>query len=293
MKRIALFVVTNLAVLAVLSLGLSLLGVEGVLDEHGVGLSLPSLLAVSLVFGMGGSLVSLAISRWSAKRLTGARLIERAADEEEALLVETVRRLALAAGIPMPEVAVYPAAEPNAFATGPSRSCALVAVSAGLLRTMPRREVEAVLAHEVSHVANGDMVTLSLVQGVVNSFVLLLSRVVGHAVDRIVFRTEEGHGPAFLVASLVAQLVFGLLASPIVFWFSRQREFRADAGAAGLVGSAAMIDALARLGRAGEAEPLPASLSALGIAGGGGVARWMRTHPSVEERIEALRRAAR
>jgi heat shock protein HtpX len=288
MKRIGLFILTNLAVMLVLGGVLQLLGVERILDERGVGLELRSLLILSLVFGMGGSLISLAISKWTAKRLTGARVLESPATAEEIWLVETVRRQSAAAGIGMPEVAIFDSPEPNAFATGARRDAALVAVSTGLLRSMRREEVEAVLAHEVSHVANGDMITLALVQGVVNAFVIGLSRVAGWAIDRLVFRTEEGHGPAFFVTSLVAQLVFGLLASPIVFWVSRQREYRADSGAARLVGPRPMIAALERL-RAAQPAPLPEALGAFGISGGGKL-RWFSTHPSIDERIAALRR---
>ncbi len=288
MKRIALFIATNLAVMFTLMGVVHLLGVDRILDARGVGLDLVSLAVMSLVFGMGGSFLSLALSKWTAKRLTGAHVIEAPSTAEELWLVETVRRQAQASGIGMPEVAIFEADEPNAFATGARRDAALVAVSTGLLRTMRRDEVEAVLAHEVSHVANGDMVTLALVQGVVNAFVLALSRVVGWAVDRFVFRTEEGHGPAFFVTSLVAQLVFGLLASPLVFWVSRQREYRADAGAARLVGPRPMIGALERL-RAAQPAALPDALGAFGIAGGGKM-RWFSTHPSIEERIDALRR---
>lgn len=287
MKRIGLFIVTNLAVMLVLGGVLQLLGVERILDERGVGLDLRSLLILSLVFGMGGSLISLAISKWTAKRLTGARVLENPSTAEEIWLVETVRRQSAAAGIGMPEVAIFDSPEPNAFATGARRDAALVAVSTGLLRSMRREEVEAVLAHEVSHVANGDMITLALVQGVVNAFVIGLSRVAGWAIDRLVFRTEEGHGPAFFVTSLVAQLVFGLLASPIVFWVSRQREYRADSGAASLVGPRPMIAALERL-RAAQPAPLPEALGAFGISGGGKL-RWFSTHPSIDERIAALR----
>ena len=288
MKRILLFVTTNVAVLLTLSVALHLLGVERILDERGIGLDLRALLVMSLVFGMGGSFLSLAISKWSAKHLTGARVIERPDTPEEMWLVETVRRQAHACGIGMPEVAIFDSHEPNAFATGARRDAALVAVSTGLLHSMHREEVEAVLAHEVSHVANGDMVTLALVQGVVNAFVIALSRVAGWAIDRLVFRTEEGHGPAFFVTSLLAQLAFGLLASPIVFWVSRQREYRADAGAARLVGPRPMISALERLRDSGPA-PLPDALRVFGIAGGGRM-RWFSTHPSIEERIEELRR---
>jgi heat shock protein HtpX len=288
MRRILLFVATNLAVLLTLSVVLQLLGVERILDERGSGLDLRALLLMSLVFGMGGSFLTLALSKWSAKRLTGARVIDETATPEELWLVETVRQQAQACGIGMPEVAIFDSPQPNAFATGARRDAALVAVSTGLLRSMRRDEVEAVLAHEVSHVANGDMVTLALVQGVVNTFVLALSRVAGWAVDRLVFRTEQGHGPAFFVISLLAQLAFGLLASPIVFWVSRQREYRADAGAARLVGPRPMIAALERL-RAARPAPLPDALGAFGIAGGARV-RWFSTHPSIEERIDALRR---
>ena len=293
MKRIFLFAATNVAILAVLALAANLLGLERILDDRGVSLNLTSLLAFAAVFGMGGSFLSLAISKWMAKRMTGARVIAQAATPQEAWLVETVRAQARAAGIGMPEVAIYESPEPNAFATGARRDSALVAVSTGLLQTMDRREVEAVLAHEVSHVANGDMITLALIQGVVNTFVLFLSRVIGHVVDRVVFRTEEGHGPAFFVTSIVAQLVFGIAASVLVMWFSRQREFRADAGAARIAGSVGMIAALESLRRhAGGRSDLPDQLNAFGIAGGAGAfARWFSSHPPLEERIERLRNA--
>jgi heat shock protein HtpX len=287
MKRIFLFIATNIAVTLTLMGAVQLLGVDRILDARGVGLDLGALALLSLVFGMGGSFLSLALSKWMAKRLTGAHVIEVASTPEEIWLVEAVRRQAQASGIGMPEVAIFDSPEPNAFATGARRDAALVAVSSGLLRSMRRDEVEAVLAHEVSHVANGDMITLALVQGVVNAFVLALSRVVGWAVDRFVFRTEDGHGPAFFVTSILAQVVFGLLASPIVFWVSRQREYRADAGAARLVGSRPMIGALERL-RAAQPAPLPEALGAFGISGGGKL-RWFSTHPTIEERIAALR----
>jgi heat shock protein HtpX len=292
MRRVFLFIVTNLAVLLVVGVLLHALGVQGMLDERGVGIDVPALLLISLVFGMGGSFISLLLAKWSAKRLTGAQVIDPPRTLEEHWLVETVRRQAQAAGIGMPEVAVYPSDEPNAFAAGARRNRALVAVSDGLLRRMKRDEIEAVLAHEVSHVANGDMVTLALIQGVVNTFVIALARVAGYAVDRLVFRTQEGHGPAFLVVSLLAQIAFGILASPIVFWFSRQREFRADRGAARLVGAQPMIAALERLKRVADPTPLPDGMAALGIHGKAGLARWFSTHPSLDERIEALRRPA-
>jgi len=289
-KRVLLFLATNIAVLLVLSIALRLLGFQGFLAENGVDLALPQLLLFAAVFGFGGSFISLAMSKFVAKRATGAQVITDARSPVEAWLLETVRQQAQAAGIGMPEVAIFPSPTPNAFATGARRDASLVAVSTGLLERMDRAEVEAVLAHEVSHVANGDMVTLALVQGVVNTFVLVLSRVVGHIVDRVVFRTEQGHGPGFWIVTIVAQIVFGILASIIVFWFSRQREFRADAGGARLAGAPNMIAALERL-RAGSNEPLPDALRAFGISGGGR-ANWMRlfaSHPPLEERIERLR----
>lgn len=291
MKRIFLFLATNLAIIVVLSITLRLLGFERILDEQGVGLDLNSLLVFAAVFGFGGSLISLAISKWTAKRLTGAQVIEQPRNATEIWLVETVRRQAKQAGIGMPEVAIYDAPEVNAFATGMSRNNALVAVSTGLLRSMTQDEAEAVLAHEVSHVANGDMVTLALIQGVVNTFVIFLSRVIGHLVDRVVFKTERGHGPAFWVTAIIAELVLGILASIIVMWFSRQREFRADRGGANLAGREKMIAALERLA-AGRTAPLPDQMAAFGIAGGlgSGLKRLFMTHPPLEERIAALKR---
>jgi len=290
-KRIALFLATNIAILVALGVLLQLLGVSSILDERGIGLDLRALLLFSAILGMGGSFASLALSKWTAKRLTGARVLDAPASAAELWLVETVRKQAQAAGIGMPEVAVFSSPEPNAFATGARRDRALVAVSDGLMRSMRREEVEAVLAHEISHIANGDMVTLTLVQGVVNTFVIGLARVVGFAVDRLVFRTEEGHGPGFLVTALVAQVVLGILASPIVFWFSRRREFRADSGGARLAGRGPMIAALERL-KQRNPEPLPEAMAAMGIAGDRGLARLFSTHPPLEERIDALRRLA-
>ena len=234
--------------------------------------------------------MSLALSKWTALRMTGARVITQPADEAEAWLVNTVKRQAAAAGIGMPDAAVYDAPDPNAFATGMRRNSALVAVSTGPLRSMSRGEVEAVLGHEVSHVANGDMVTLALIQGVVNTFVMFFSRVVGHFVDRVVFKTERGHGPAFFVTTSVAQLVFGILASIVVMWFSRQREFRADAGSADLEGSDKMIAALKRLQKTVQQPHLPDQMAAFGISGspGSGIRRLFMTHPPLEERIAAL-----
>ncbi|HKZ02241.1 MAG TPA: protease HtpX, partial [Pyrinomonadaceae bacterium] len=261
-KRITLFILTNLAIIFVLSIVLSLLGVGRILDEQGVGLDLYNLIVFAAVFGFGGSLISLAISKWSAKRLTGARTITSPSSEAELWLVETVRKQAETAGIGMPEVAIYDSPDVNAFATGMRRNSALVAVSTGLLRSMNRDEAEAVLGHEVTHVANGDMITLALIQGVVNTFVIVASRVVGHLVDRVVFKTERGHGPAFYITSIAAQLVFGILASIIVFWFSRQREFRADSGGARLAGREKMVAALEKLQRTANQPHLPDQMAA-------------------------------
>jgi heat shock protein HtpX len=290
-KRVALFLATNLAVILVLSIVLRLLGVDSILDERNVGINYEALLILSLVIGFGGSFISLAISKWMAKRSTGARVITQPANAVESWLTATVARQAQQAGIEMPEVAIYDSPDMNAFATGARRNSALVAVSTGLLQGMQKDEIEAVLAHEVTHVANGDMVTLTLVQGVVNTFVIFLSRLVGHFVDRVLLRNESGYGIGYFGAVIAAQLVLGILASTIVAWVSRQREFRADAGSAEINGREPMINALARLerGRPGE---LPEALQAFGISGGG-KQKFMRlfmSHPPIPERIEALRR---
>lgn len=291
-KRILLFVATNVAVLAVIVLVLRVFGLERVLDEQGVDLNLGALLAFSAVVGFTGAIVSLLMSKWIALHTTGARVIEQPSSDLEAWLVTTVERLSRQAGIRKPTVAVYPSDDPNAFATGARRNDALVAVSTGLLRGMNREQVEAVLAHEVSHVANGDMVTLTLVQGVVNTFVVFLSRVIGFLVDRMVFRTERGHGPGYWITAIVAQILLGILASMIVLWFSRYRELRADRGAANLVGPQPMIAALARLGGYDDPADLPDSMRSFGIRGGqrSGFARLFLSHPPIEERIERLRR---
>lgn len=292
MKRIALFLATNIAVLLVLVLVTRLLGVDNYLDETGINYG--SLLVFSAVIGFTGSLISLAMSKNIAKWTTGAQVIVQPRNSTESWLLSTVQRQAQQAGIRMPEVAIYHSPDVNAFATGARRNAALVAVSTGLLQNMRQNEAEAVLAHEVSHVANGDMVTLTLIQGVVNTFVIFLSRIIGMIVDRVVFRNDRGHGPGFMITSIVAQIVLGILASTIVMWFSRQREFRADAGGAHLAGRQNMIAALERL-KAGQAQAqLPDSLQAFGIAGGGRKARLARlfsSHPPLDERIEALRRA--
>jgi heat shock protein HtpX len=291
MKRILLFLATNIAIMLVLAIVLQLLGIEGVLDEQGVDLNLESLLVISAVIGVGGSFISLALSKWMAKRAMGAQVITEPSSQAEIWLVEKVRQHAQAAGIGMPEVAIFDSPDPNAFATGARRDHALVAVSTGLLRNMKSDEVDAVLGHEISHVANGDMITLTLIQGVINTFVFFLSRVVGHIVDRVVFKTERGHGPAYFITSIVAQIVLGILASMIVMWFSRQREFRADAGGARLAGRQNMIAALERLKGSADAPALPDQLGAFGISGGksGGLRMLFASHPSLDDRIAALK----
>lgn len=287
MKRIFLFILTNLAVLFVISITLRLLGVDKILNESG-GIDFNALLVMSAVMGFSGSIVSLLLSKWSAKRMVGAQVITNPIDPTERWLMETVHKQARAAGIGLPEVAIYDAPDVNAFATGWNRNSALVAVSTGLLHNMSRDEVEAVLAHEVSHVANGDMITLALMQGVVNTFVIFFSRIIGHLVDRLVFKTERGYGPAFMITSMIAQMLLGILASVIVMWFSRQREFRADAGGASLAGRNKMIAALEKLKINHERATLPDQMAAFGISGGGGFARLFSTHPSLDERIAAL-----
>lgn len=289
-KRVTLFLVTNLAVLVLLGFVLNL--VEPALQQRGVSFNTPFLLILAAVFGMGGAFISLAMSKWTAKRLTGARVIERPANRTEAWLIDTVQRHARTAGIGMPEVAIYDAPEINAFATGMSRDNALVAVSSGLLQAMNEDEAEAVLGHEISHVANGDMVTLTLVQGVLNTLVIVLARVIGQLVDRLVFRTERGVGIGFWVTLFIAEMVLGLLASVVVMWFSRYREFRADAGGARLAGRDKMIRALERLKSNRDEAQLPSQIEAFGISGrkAGGFARLFMSHPPLEERIEALQR---
>ena len=291
MLRIALFIGTNIAIIALISITFRLLGIEGLLQENNVDLDLNALLIFSALIGFSGSLISLFISKWMAKKTMGVQLIEHPGSSAERWLVDTVAAQARRAGIEMPEVGIFDSPSPNAFATGWNRNDALVAVSTGLLQTMNRDEVEAVLAHEVSHVANGDMVTLALIQGVVNTFVIFLSRVIGHTVDRVVFKTERGHGPAFWIVSLAAEFILGILAMAIVMWFSRFREFRADAGSARLSGKEKMISALQALQRSHRTEPLPDEMAAFGIFGGK-VQKLFSSHPPLEDRIEALRRGA-
>lgn len=293
MKRIALFLATNFAIIIVLSISLRLLGFEGFLDAQGVDLNLNALLMYASVFGFGGAFFSLAISKWMAKKSTGAQVITSPSNARERWLVETVKRQATQAGIGMPEVAIYPGKEVNAFATGANRNNALVAVSVGLLNNMTQDEAEAVLAHEVSHVANGDMITLTLVQGVVNTFVMFFSRIIGHFVDRVIFKVERGHGPAFWIATIIAEIVLSILASIIVMWFSRQREFRADAGGAALAGDYKMIAALKRLQGNPVDEELPDQLTAFGISGlkHSKFGNLFLSHPPLEQRIQALENA--
>lgn len=286
-KRVFLFLATNLAVLALVSIVMSILGVN---PQQFNGL-----LVMAALFGFGGSIISLLMSKWIAKRTTGAHVIDQPRNDAERWLLATVRRQAEAAGIGMPEVAIYDAPEINAFATGANRNNALVAVSTGLLRAMDRDEAEAVLGHEVSHVANGDMVTMALLQGVLNTFVIVLARVVGRVVDGAISGNREGEGPGFgyYIIVFVLEMVFGLFASMIAMWFSRHREFRADAGGAALAGRQKMVAALERLAQMHGASTLPKQVAAFGISGGvgQGLQRLLMSHPPLEERIAALRRA--
>ncbi|MFN0314353.1 MAG: protease HtpX [Burkholderiales bacterium] len=290
-NRIVLFLLTNLAILLVLNITMRILGIDQMLARSGGNMT--GLLVMAAVMGFGGSFISLAISKWMAKRSTGAQVIENPRNAAEQWLVETVRRQAQQAGIGMPEVAIFDSPTVNAFATGMNRNNALVAVSTGLLNNMTREEAEAVLGHEVSHVANGDMVTLTLIQGVVNTFVFFLARVIGNIVDRAVFRNNEGRGMGYWVTTIIAELVLGVLASIIVMWFSRHREFRADRGGASLSTRNKMIAALRRLQAVHEPVPLPAQIQAFGISGArkSTLGRLLMSHPPLEERIAALQAA--
>jgi heat shock protein HtpX len=288
MKRILLFLGTNLAIVVVLSVVAHLLGIDQYLDARGG--SLNGLLIFAALFGFGGSLISLAISKWMAKKAMGVEVITQPRNATESWLINAVGAHARNAGIGMPEVGIFESPDPNAFATGANRNNALVAVSTGLLQRMNEREVDAVLGHEITHVANGDMVTLALIQGVVNTFVIFLSRIIGNIVDRTVFRSEDGRGPAYFISVIVSEIVLGILASLIVLWFSRWREFRADRGGAQLAGRANMIAALEAL--KASHEPLPQQFAAFGIADGSvarGFAKLRMSHPPLEERIAALR----
>lgn len=289
--RILLFLATNMAVLVLVSIVFNLLGLEGILAANGVDLNLQGLLVFCALFGFGGSLISLFLSKWMAKRGTGTYIIESPRNREEQWLLDTVKELAEEAGIGMPEVGIFPSQAANAFATGWNRNDALVAVSAGLLQRFRPEEARAVMAHEIGHVANGDMITLTLIQGVVNTFVMFLARIIGHTVDRVVFKTERGYGIGYFVVTIVAELVLGFLASMIVFWFSRWREYRADAAGGRLAGNTNMIAALQRLREEqGLPQDLPGELTAFGISeqlkqGIGGL---LRSHPPLEDRIRAL-----
>lgn len=290
MKRISLFLMTNLGIVVLLGIMLNLF-IEPWMAREGMHMNTTGILILATIFGMGGAFISLAMSKMMAKRMTGARVIDKPANPTEQWLVDTVRRHAKQAGIGMPEVAIYDAPEINAFATGMKRDDALVAVSAGLLRQMNADEAEAVIGHEVAHIQNGDMITLALIQGVLNTFVIVLSRVVGMFVDKVIFKNERGYGPGFWITVIFAQVVLGILASMIVQWFSRQREYRADLGGAKFAGREKMIAALEKLKRNSEPSTLPEQVEAFGISGrmGTGLKQLMMSHPPLDDRIAALR----
>lgn len=291
--RLLLFLLTNFSVVLVLSISARVLGLDHWLAQQGMVGQLNGLLLMSLAFGFGGAFISLAISKWMAKRSMGVRIIEEPANASEKWLVETVRRQAGQAGIGMPEVGIFDTPQLNAFATGMNRNQALVAVSTGLLGTMSRDEVEAVLGHEVSHVANGDMITMGLLQGVLNTFVIFISRIIGMIVDKAIFKVQRGIGPGYFIASIIAEIILGILAAIIASWFSRRREFRADAGGAHLAGREKMIAALQRLQAQYEPDELPGQLAAFGISGGvkSGLQKLLMSHPPLDERIAALHQA--
>ncbi len=292
MKRIFLFIMTNIAIMVVLSITLRLLGVDSILAENGSDLNIQALVILSGVIGFGGSFISLLMSKWMAKRMTGAVVITNPSTNIEKWLIETTEKQAKIVGIKMPEVAIFPDSSMNAFATGANKNNALMAVSQGLLDNMSQGEIEAVIGHEMSHIANGDMVTLALIQGVVNTFVVFLSRVVGHVVDRVILKNERGHGIGYFVTVMVAQVVLSVLASTIVMYFSRKREFIADTGGADLAGHQNMINALKRLGQV-EPEALPEQMAAFGINDKNGIMALFSSHPPIEARIAALEERAR
>ena len=291
MKRIMLFIMTNVAIMVVLSITLRLLGVDSILAENGSDLNIQALVILSGVIGFGGSFISLLMSKWMAKRMTGALVITNPTSNIEKWLMSTVEKQAEIVGIKMPEVAIFPSPAMNAFATGASKNKSLVAVSQGLLDNMSQGEVEAVVGHEMSHVANGDMVTLTLIQGVVNTFVVFLSRVVGHIVDRVILKNNQGHGIGYFVTVIISQVILSILASTIVMYFSRQREYVADTGGADLAGHQNMINALKRLGQV-EPEALPEQMAAFGINDKKGFMALFSSHPPIESRIEALEKRA-
>ena len=294
MQRIFLFLLTNIAIMVILSITLRVLGVESLLAQNGSDLNLNALVIFSGIFGFGGAFISLAISKWMAKRMTGAIVIDSPSNNVEKWLLETVKKQSKIVGIKMPEVAIFPSPQMNAFATGASKNKALVAVSQGLLDSMSQGEIEAVVGHEMSHVANGDMVTLTLIQGVVNTFVIFFSRVIGHVVDRVILKNQRGHGIGYFVTTIFAQIVLSILASVIVMYFSRKREYVADTGGADLAGHQNMINALKRLGQK-EPEALPEQLAAFGI-GEKPKTGWRElwsSHPPLEDRIKALEKRAK
>jgi len=294
MQRIFLFLLTNIAIMVILSVTLRILGVESLLAENGSDLNLNALVIFSGIFGFGGAFISLAISKWMAKRMTGAKVIENPSNNVEKWLLDTVEKQSKIVGIKMPEVAIFPSPQMNAFATGASKNKALVAVSQGLLDSMTQGEIEAVVGHEMSHVANGDMVTLTLIQGVVNTFVIFFSRVIGHVVDRVILKNQRGHGIGYFVTTIFAQIILSILASVIVMYFSRKREYVADTGGADLAGNQNMINALKRLGQK-EPEALPEQLAAFGI-GEKPKTGWRElwsSHPPLEDRIKALEKRAK
>jgi len=294
MQRIFLFLLTNIAIMVILSVTLRVLGVESLLAQNGSDLNLNALVIFSGIFGFGGAFISLAISKWMAKRMTGAKVIENPSNNIEKWLLDTVEKQSKIVGIKMPEVAIFPSPQMNAFATGASKNKALVAVSQGLLDSMTQGEIEAVVGHEMSHVANGDMVTLTLIQGVVNTFVIFFSRVIGHVVDRVILKNQRGHGIGYFVTTIFAQIILSILASVIVMYFSRKREYVADTGGADLAGHQNMINALKRLGQK-EPEALPEQLAAFGI-GEKPKTGWRElwsSHPPLEDRIKALEKRAK
>ena len=293
MQRILLFLLTNIAIMVILSITLRILGVDSLLMQNGSDLNINALVIFSGVFGFGGAFISLAISKWVAKRMTGAKVISSPTNNIEKWLIETVENQSKTVGIKMPEVAIFPSSQMNAFATGASRNNALVAVSQGLLDNMTQGEIEAVVGHEMSHVANGDMVTLTLIQGVVNTFVIFFSRVIGHIVDRVILKNQRGYGIGYFVTTIFAQVILSILASVIVMYFSRKREYIADTGGADLAGHQNMINALKRLGQK-EPEALPEQLAAFGIGEKpkSNRSQLWSSHPPLEDRIRALEKRA-
>ena len=290
MLRMLLFIGTNMAILVILSITMQIFGIEGVLDQQGVDLDLTALLIISAIIGFSGSFISLLMSTWIAKKAMGVKLIDRPKNTSEEWLIKKLDEISKKANIPTPEFGIFNSNQPNAFATGFSKNKALVAVSSGLLTSMNKDEVEAVIAHEICHISNGDMVTMALIQGVVNTFVIFFSRIIGHVVDRVVFRVQSGHGPAYFITSIIAQIILSILASIIVMWFSRRREYRADYGASKIVGKEKMISALKSLGKA-STTALPDQMAAFGISGDkkhSSFRKLFASHPSLENRIQAL-----